>query len=256
MVRKFYSKLLILFIFVFSICIGNKADALAYNILPVEGIYNYKTIYGAYVYDTPVIGAKTFDYLDVYTDLDVTGVTDTGFFQIKIKERIGYVSGLFVEISNKYPVGEEARKEAFKKIADAFNMQLETSSKYIPEFGIKDITGDGFPELIAANGKEIYSYFNEKPVMIYYSDIPKTFYYNKNLRLVLSGYSYGNKTLNEVLTMDYSVLPWGQLTCFLPGLAGQDIKTYSQITYNYTNNEETREKLGEILYSLYVAGSI
>lgn len=253
---KVYMKFSVTFVLLSLLFIVYKSEAFAYNVMPASDNYYYKTLCGTYVYEEAVIGAKPVTYLDINFSLYVTGITDTGFYQILLNKRPAYVSGLCVDMISKYPTGIEAIKGAFNKIADAYNMQLETSYKYIDSFGLLDITGDGFPELIAANGKEIYSYYNEKPVMIYYSDTPKTFYYNKNLGFVISSRSnYGN-TVYEILTMNYSLLPWGQLTCYMPGLCGQDIKTYKTIDFCYNNEEEVRQKLGETLYSLYVAGSI
>ena len=56
------------------------------------------------------------------------------------------------------------------KFTKAYQNQLELMKGYSSAFALLDVTGDGIPELFDLSGQEIYTYYEERAVMMYYSE--------------------------------------------------------------------------------------
>lgn len=128
-------------------------------------------------------------------------------------------------------------------------MQLEFMESYSTSFALTDVTGDGIPEIFDTAGKEIYTYYEGHPVMIYYSERPVEFYYSKNANKLYGKYKWNDKNIWEVYYKDVNVLPWGQFKCCA---TAESASGASSITRDYTNNEDTRNDLYNILHKIII----
>ncbi len=117
---------------------------------------------------------------------------------------------------------------------------------YCEDFALIDVTGDGIPEIFDDAGREIYTYYDERPVMIYYSDYPVTFYYSKNDNKLMGKYTWNKKEIWEVYNKDVSLLPWGQFKCISTNASPYKDHAVA-VSREYKNDAETRADLYNIL---------
>ncbi len=220
------------------------AKAYALNITPIS--VELYTTSGTPVYATPDVYGQVVTYLDRFINVRVTGITDNGFYQVNLGETY-YIPGPFM-ITQVEPAKTEKQKalDNLDKLVEAYRIQLEQMESYSPSFALMDVTGDGIPEIFDKDGKEIYSYYEERPVMIYYSENPVSFHYSKKDNKLLGKYEWNKKTIWEVYYNDTSLLPWGQLRCYTTA-ASEYQKNATAVPRDYTNDAATRADLTNIL---------
>ena len=185
------------------------ATALAFNVTPIQMVEMYATS-ATPVYAAPDVYSPVVVYLERFTNVRVFGITDNGFYQVDLNGTY-YIPGPFM-VSQIEPAKTEKQK-ALDNLDDftaAYRMQLEFMESYCEDFALIDVTGDGIPEIFDDAGREIYTYYDERPVMIYYSDYPVTFYYSKNDNKLMGKYTWNKNEIWEVYNKDVSLLPWGQ----------------------------------------------
>lgn len=220
------------------------AKSYALNVIPVD--MNLYAISGTPVYAVPDVYSGVVVVLDRFVQVKVTGITYNGFYQIDLNGNY-YVPGAFL-IQHVAPEKTEKQKvlENLEKYADAYVMLLEQMESYSATFGLMDVTGDGIPEIFDSEGKEIFTYYNEKPVMMYYLDRPTDFYYSKAHNQLLGNYKWNEISVWELYNKDVSILPWGQFKCI--GVATSDIyNKANKVTHDYVNNSSTRANMYNIL---------
>lgn len=216
----------------------------AMNIIPIN-VKMYTTS-GTPVYASPDLHSGIICVLERFVNVTVTGITENGFYQVDFNGNF-YIPGPF--LINKIEADKTAKQIALdnlKDFAEAYRIQLEQMESYSSSFALKDITGDGIPELFDSAGKEIYTYYEKRAVMIYYAENADTFYYSKNNNRLAGKYKWKDKEYWEVFAMDYSLMPWGQLKCYSTDIS--PIKSdLTEISRSYTNNAETRNDMYNIL---------
>lgn len=213
--------------------------------ISIDTIELYSTS-GTPVYAEPNVYSNIVLYLDRFTNVRVTGITDTGFYRVDLNGDY-YIPGAYLVTQiEKTKTASEKALEDLEDFAQAYRTQLEMMESYSKTFALKDVTGDGVPELIDESGKEIYTYYNDRAVMMYYSDYPVTFYYNKNDNKLLGKYTWNDKEIWEVYQKDTSFLPWGQFKCISTS-ASAYTGNASTIARDYTNDAETRWDMYDIL---------
>jgi hypothetical protein len=235
--------------FVVSIAVFGKPNtSYALTVIPVN-VTLYSTS-GTPVYATPNVFSNVVVYLDRFVNVRVTGITDNGFYQVDIGGTY-YIPGPYM-VSQVEPVKTEKQKalENLDKFAQAYVNQLQQMDYYTNKsFALVDVTGDGVPEIIDGDGKEIYTYYNERAVMMYYSEIPITFYYSSKDNQLVGKYTWNCKDVWEIYNRDISLLPWGQFKCVSTNVTPYK-KNLSEISKDYTNNEDTRDNMYEILKNI------
>lgn len=220
------------------------SQAHALNIIPMS-MELYSTS-GTPVYAAPDVFSQIVVYLDRFTNVRVTGITENGFYQVDLNGAY-YIPGVY--LVTQIEPAKTAKQLALEDLGDfaqAYRTQLEMMESYSETFALKDVTGDGVPEIIDAAGREIYTYYNERAVMMYYSDYPVTFYYSKNDNKLLGKYKWNDKEIWEVYNKDVTLLPWGQFKC-VSTAASAYTGNASTISRDYTNDAETRADMYEIL---------
>lgn len=227
------------------VAIKPPATAYAFNVMPIEVVEMYSTS-ATPVYATPDLFSPVVVYLDRFTNVRVNGITDNGFFQVDLNGNY-YIPGPYM-VSQIEPAKTEKQKalDDLEDFAAAYRMQLEFMESYSEKFALIDVTGDGIPEIFDDAGREIYTYYNERPVMMYYSDNPVTFYYSKKDNKLLGKYKWNKKEIWEVYNKDVSLLPWGQFKC-VSTVASPYTGNATAISREYTNNAETRADIYNIL---------
>ena len=176
--------------------INPPSTALAFNVTPITMVEMYTTS-GTPVYATPDVYSPVVVYLERFTNVRVFGITDNGFYQVDLNGTY-YIPGPFM-VSQIEPAKTEKQK-ALDNLDDftaAYRMQLEFMESYSEDFALIDVTGDGIPEIFDDAGREIYTYYDERPVMIYYSDYPVTFYYSKNDNKLMGKYTWNKNEIWE-----------------------------------------------------------
>jgi hypothetical protein len=113
-------------------------------------------------------------------------------------------------------------------------------------FALIDVTGDGVPELVSGDNTEIYTYYNERAVMIYYSAYPIRLFYSKKDNKLLGQYIWNNREIWEVYNKDTSLLAWGQFKCVSTDASAYK-KNIVEIEKSYTNDTDTRNGMYSIL---------
>ena len=222
-------------------------NAYAYNVTQTD-VKMYTTS-GTPVYATPDINSGVVAYLERFVNVTVTGITDNGFYRVNLNGDY-YIPGPYL-IHSVQPEKTEKQKalENLEKFAKAYAAQLELMKDYSTAFALIDVTGDGVPELFDLAGQEIYTYYGERAVMMYYSEYPITFYYDKKDNKLLGKYTWNKQEIWEVYYTDTSLLPWGQIRCF-----STDASAYKSnataVSRSYTNNDETRADMYNILKSI------
>lgn len=222
----------------------------AAEIIPIDTIELYSTS-GTPVYAEPNVYSQIVLYLDRFTNVRVTGITDTGFYRVDLNGDY-YIPGAYLVTQIEKPKTESQKAlEDLGDFAQAYRTQLEMMEDYSKTFALKDVTGDGVPELIDEAGREIYTYYNERAVMMYYSDYPITFYYSKSNNRLLGKYTWNDKEIWEVYERDTSLVPWGQFKC-VSTAASQFTSNGDAYTIarDYTNDAETRWDMYDILKEL------
>lgn len=242
--------LLTLAVLVLTTLLNTNSKAFALNIIPYEA--QMYTTSGTPVFAVPDVCSKVVVYMDRFINVNVTGITENGFYQIDLNGKY-YVPGAYL-ISQVNPAQTDKQKalEALKEIAFAYQIQLEQMSSYSSAFGLLDITGDGIPELFDSNKKEIYTYHNGHSVMLYYSEFANEFYYSKKDNVLVGKYYWNNKEICEVFYRDTSLLPWGQLQCYTTD-ATPYAKNLTYVSIPYANDASNRENLYNILYNIVSA---
>jgi len=231
--------------FAVALFLEKPATAFAFNVITIDTVEMYATS-GTPVYATPDIFTNVVVYLDRYTNVRVTGITDNGYFQVDLNGPY-YIPGAYL-VAQIEPAKTDKQKalDSLQDFADAYKVQLEQMESYCEDFALIDVTGDGIPEIFDDAGREIYTYYEKRPVMIYYSENPVTFYYSKNDKKLLGKYSWNKKEIWEVYSKEPSVVPWGQIKCVSTN-ASPYAKNATAITRGYKNDAETRADLYNIL---------
>jgi hypothetical protein len=246
---KRFSKLRVLMVataFAASIAVlGKPSTSYAFDVTPVS-VEMYSTS-GTPVYATPDIFSNVVIYLDRFVNVRVTGITDNGFYRVDIGGTY-YIPGPYMVHSIEAEKTEKQKAlENLDKFTEAYVNQLEQMDSYTNKsFALVDVTGDGVPELFDGDGKEIYTYYNERAVMMYYSEYPLTFYYSKKNNQLLGKYTWNSKEIWEVYNKDTSLLPWGQFKCISTN-ASAYTGTAEAISRSYTNDAATRADMYNIL---------
>lgn len=221
------------------------ALACAFHVTPIEMVEMYTTS-GTPVYAAPDVFSPVVVYLDRFTNVRVYGITDNGFFQVDLNGTF-YIPGPFM-VSRIEPEKTEKQKalDDLEDFTAAYRTQLEYMESYSEKFALIDVTGDGVPEIFDDAGREIYTYYGERPVMMYYSENPVTFYYSKKDNILLGKYTWNKKDIWEVYSKDVSLLPWGQFKC-ISTYASPYTGNATAVSREYVNNAETRADLYNIL---------
>ena len=219
----------------------------ASNVIAVE-MELYSTS-GTPVYATDNVLTNVSFYLERFTLVKVTGITTSGFYRVDIGGTY-YIPGAFLVAQSSAPLTEkEIMLKALEERAEAYAMLLEQSQQNITTYGLMDLTGDGLPELFAGNGKEIYTCYNGRPVMMYYGMYQDTFYKSPKDHALIGKYLWNDQDVWEVFYVDMSLLPWGQFRCFST-VATPYIENAVQITYPYTNDAATRAGIMSVLQNM------
>lgn len=237
--------LLIAAALVTAVFLQKPVTSLAFNVIPIDVVEMYATS-ATPVYAAPDVFSPVLAYLDRFTNVRVNGITDNGFFQVDLNGTY-YIPGPYL-VSQIEPAKTEKEKalEDLKDFAEAYRMQLEFMESYSERFALIDVTGDGIPEIFDDAGREIYTYYNERPVMVYYSDNPVTFYYSKKDNQLLGKYTWNKKEIWEVYYKDTTLLPWGQFKC-VAAVSRDYTGNAAAVSREYTNNAETRADIYNIL---------
>lgn len=243
--KKFWIMTAALIVF---IAMGRPAKSYAFEVTPIATVELYSTS-ATPVYAQPDVFSPIVVYLDRFINVRVTGITDNGFFRVDL-DGAYYIPGPYL-VAQINPEKTEKQKalDNLNKLTEAYRMQLGFMESYSTTFALKDVTGDGVPEIFDADGKEIYTYYEERPVMIYYSANPVSFYYSKDDNKLYGSYKWNDKTIWESYYKDTSLLPWGQFKCSATVSAASGA---TAVTRDYTNNEETRNDLYNILYKMLI----
>ncbi|MBE5876411.1 MAG: hypothetical protein E7290_05945 [Lachnospiraceae bacterium] len=219
----------------------------ASNVIAVE-MEMYSTS-GTPVYTTDNIFTDVAFLLERFTLVKVTGITTSGFYRVDIGGTY-YIPGAFLIAQVSAPKTEkEIMLEALEERAEAYAMLLEQSQQSITTYGLVDVTGDGLPELFSGNGREIYTCYEGRPVVMYCGMYQDIFYKSPKDNALIGKYSWNGQDIWEVFYVDMSLLPWGQFRCFST-LAAPYIDKAVQITYPYTNDEATRTGIKTVLKNM------
>lgn len=218
--------------------------AYALSVTPVH-VRMYTTS-GTPVFAEPDLASGVVVYIERFVNVTVTGITDNGFYQVDLNGNY-YIPGSYL-VSQMEPEKTEKQKAAenLEEFAEAYRIQLELMKDYSTSFGLLDVTGDGIPELFDLSGKEIYTYYDGRAVMIYYSEYPLTFYYSKKDNMLLGKYTWNKNEIWEVYFKDTSLFSWGQLKCFSTD-ASLYKKNATAVPHSYVNDSDTRYGMYGIL---------
>ncbi len=219
----------------------------ASNVISVE-MEMYSTS-GTPVYTTDNIFTDVAFLLERFTQVKVTGITTSGFYRVDIGGTY-YIPGAFLVAQVSPPKTEkEIMLEALEQRAEAYAMLLEQSQQSITTYGLLDVTGDGLPELFSGNGREIYTCYEGRPVVMYCGMYQDIFYKSPKDNALIGKYSWNGQEIWEVFYVDMSLLPWGQFRCFST-LAAPYIDKAVQITYPYINDEASRAGITNVMKNM------
>lgn len=242
--KKTWHFLLTLTVLLIIGCVNQPLRTHALAITPVD-VKMYATS-GTPVYAAPDVYANVVVYLERFVNVTVTGITDNGFYRVDLNGDY-YIPGPYLVPKIEAEKTEKQKAlENLEKFAEAYRIQLEVMESYSTSFALLDVTGDGIPELFDLSGKEIYTYYNERAVMLYYAEYPVTFYYDKKDNVLLGYYKWNGTDIWEVYYRDTALLPWGQLKCYTTN-AGPYKSNATAVSREYTNNAETRADMYNIL---------
>lgn len=234
------------FLLVCCITVSMLYSTPAYALKVTQTDVKMYTTSGTPVYAAPDLNSTIVVYLERFVNVTVTGITDNGFYRVNLNGDY-YIPGPYL-ISSVQPDKTEKQKslDNLDKFTKAYQNQLELMKGYSSAFALLDVTGDGIPELFDLSGQEIYTYYEERAVMMYYSEYPLTFYYDKKNNKLLGKYTWNSKEIWEVYYVDKSLLPWGQIKC-----NSTDASAYKSnaeaVSRSYTNDDETRADMYNIL---------
>lgn len=255
--KKIRRKLILAAAFlVMTLAFTAPARAHAVNIIPMQ-MEMYSTS-ATPIYAAPDVFSPIVTYLDRFLNVRVTGITENGFFVVDLNGTY-YIPGVYLvpKVEKEKSANQKAH-ENLDDITELYRRQLEMMEGYCKNFALKDVTGDGVPELIDEAGKEIYSYYddgeNRRLVILFYSENPVTFYYSKNNNRLLGKYRWNDKDYWEVYNRDTTFVPWGQFRC-----VSTDASAYTgnatTIERDRKNDQETRNDLYNILHEMLGLGS-
>lgn len=248
--------LLTVALLIVAIAFTTPTQAYAANFIPMP-MEMYSTS-ATPVYASPDIFTPVVTYLERFINVRVTGITDNGFFVVDLNGTY-YIPGMYlVPKIEKDKTASQKAHENLDEVTEIYRRQLEMMEGYWSKFALKDVTGDGVPELIDEAGKEIYSYYDDgehiRLVILFYSENPVTFYYSNNNNKLLGKYTWNDKDYWEVYNRDTTFVPWGQFRC-----VSTDASAYTgnatAIERDRDNNLETRNDLYNILHELLGLGS-
>ena len=241
--KKFSKKLILAAaLLVIAVAFTTPARAHAVNIIPMQ-MEMYSTS-ATPVYAAPDVFSPIVTHLERFINVRVTGIARSP------------ARGLFSEEKEKS--ASQKAHDRLDEVTEVYRTQLQMMDGIWSKFALKDVTGDGVPELIDDAGKEIYSCYDDgehmRLVILYYSENPVTFYYSKNNNKLLGKYRWNDKDYWEVYTKDTTYVPWGQFRCF-----STDASAYTgnatAIERDRDNNQETRNDLYNLLHELLGLGS-
>lgn len=236
-----------------ALVIKSPAQAYALSITPIATVEMYSTS-GTPVYAVPDLYSPVVLILDRFINVRVTGITDNGFYRVDLNGDY-YIPGPFLAAKlEKEKTDKQKTDEKVKDIAKVYKRQLELMAGYSGTYALKDVTGDGIPEIISSNGQEIYTYYddgtNKSALLIYYSANPVTLYYSKDHNQLLGKYKWNDKEIWEVYVLDKTFVPWGQFRCVSTDASPYKGKA-ATIEKSYTNDAATRDgiydKLREVI---------
>jgi len=207
------------------------------------------TTSGTPVYAAADLTSGVVVYLERFTIVSVTGITDNGFYQIDLNGAY-YIPGPYLVTSVATAKTDKQKAlEQLETFATAYQNLLEQMESYSSAFALLDVTGDGVPELFDLNGQEIYTYYDGRAVMLYYSETPLTFYYDKKDNRLLGRYTWNGSQIWEVYTLDKSLLAWGQLKCYTTNASAYK-GSATAVSHAYTNDADTRAAMYDTLKGL------
>ena len=255
--KKFSKKLMLAAaLLVIAVAFTTPARAHAVNIIPMQ-MEMYSTS-ATPVYAAPDVFSPIVTHLERFINVRVTGITENGFFVVDLNGPF-YIPGAYLvpKVEKEKSASQKAH-DRLDEVTEIYRTQLQMMDGTWSKFALKDVTGDGVPELIDDAGKEIYSFYDDgehmRLVILYYSENPVTFYYSKNNNKLLGKYRWNDKDYWEVYTKDTTYVPWGQFRCF-----STDASAYTgnatAIERDRDNNQETRNDLYNILHELLGLGS-
>lgn len=198
-------------------------------------------------YSQPDLNSPIVTYLDKFLPVNVTGFTDNSFFRVNIGVDV-YIPVSFLSETLNNKSEKQITKEKITDCANAYKMQLEQMEGICDYFGLFDVNGDGFPELVTDN-EQIFTYYNKRPAMAYYNSYHCSLYYHKGTNTLAAKLNYDDKTHWEIYSYSTAVLPSGYFTC-----VSTDINPYgnglTKIVYPFKNDEDKRGELFDHLYHL------
>lgn len=247
----------LLTLIVFTLFFKLDTCAASGNLVPLPDGYSYYAKTTCPVFAFADVNSPVLISVDIDTRLPVTGYLDTGYFMVDLGQpQMYYVAAACVRMQCDIPTNEEALKKVIAIVADAYSMHLEANAALISRFGIKDLTGDGIPELIYENGHEVFTIYNNRAVSLFYTETDMSYYYAAKEKLCAGLFYKDGKENWQIFTVSDTVLPWGQMTCAYPGLAGYQKDQFKKVECNLSNDANQRQKLYETLYSMALAGSL
>lgn len=204
-------------------------------------------------FSQPDVTSPIITYLDKFLPVNVTGIVDNQFFRVNIGADV-YIPIQYLSDRKNNKSKDQIEKDQITDYANAYKMVLEQLSGMCHAFGLLDITGDGIPELIT-DTRQIYTVYNKKPALVYYSTYDCNMYYNKSKNQFASKFGYDGKTHWEVYTLTTSPVPSGYFICM-----STDISPYQnglkQIVFPLDNNSDTIGELFDHLYHLTGHGDL
>ncbi len=163
---------------IIAVAFTTPAQAHALNIIPMQ-LEMYSTS-ATPVYASPDVFSPIVTYLDRFLNVRVTGITENGFFQVDLNGAF-YIPGAYlVPKVEKEKSAYQKAHDRLDEVAEIYRTQLQMMDGAWSKFALKDVTGDGVPELIDDAGKEIYSCYDDgeymRLVILYYSENPCLLY--------------------------------------------------------------------------------
>lgn len=242
--KKIFNKLTIAAVLlIVSLVIKSPSQAHALNITPVQTVEMY-SISGTPVYAAPDLRSPVVLVLDRFINVRVNGITENGFYRVDLNGDY-YIPGPFLVAKlEKEKTDNQKKDDKAKDIAQVYKRQLELMSSYSGTYGLKDVTGDGIPEIISATSQEVYTYYddgtNKSVALIYYSANPITLYYSKGQNQLLGKYKWNDREIWEVYIRDTTFVPWGQFKCISMDASPYKGKA-AVVDRPYTNDATTRD---------------
>lgn len=198
-------------------------------------------------YAAPDLNSRIVTYLEKFLPVNVTGFTDNGFFRVNIGTDV-YIPVAFLSETLNNKSKEQIEKEKLADCAFAYKIQLEHLDGLAKNFGLFDVNGDGFPELVTDND-QIFTYYDKRPYMAYYNAYDCSLYYHKASNTLVAKLKYDDKTHWEIYSYSTATLPSGYFTCVSTNVDPYG-NALTKIEYPFKNDSKTRDALTEHLYHL------